>query len=54
MLAGYGGVVKVEYDMSNAFEWTVDHFAELTLSVAVIPVSALVVLLGLAFRGWAT
>jgi hypothetical protein len=54
VLAGYGGVVKVEYDVSSAFEWTVDHFAELTFSVAVIPVSALIVLLGLGLRGWAT
>ena len=34
VLAGYGGVVKVEYDMSSAVEWTIDHFAELTFSVA--------------------
>ena len=51
VLAGYGGVVKVEYDVSSAIEWTIDHFAELTLSVAVIPVSALIVLLGLGLRG---
>lgn len=53
-LAAYGGVVKVEYDLSNAFEWVLDHFAELTFSVAVVPVSALIVLLGLAVRGWAS
>ena len=53
-LAAYGGVVKVEYDLSNAFEWVVDHFAELTFSVAVVPVSALIVLLGLGLRGWAS
>jgi hypothetical protein len=50
-LGAYGGVVKVQYDLSNASSWVVDHFAELTLSVAVIPVSALVVLLGLALSG---
>jgi len=50
-LGAYGGVVKVQYDLSNASSWVVDHFAELTLSVAVIPVSALVVLLVLALRG---
>ena len=53
-LGAYGGVVKVEYDVSNAANWVVDHFAELSLSVAVIPVSALIVLLGLALRGRAT
>jgi hypothetical protein len=47
-LGAYGGVVKVQYDLSNASSWVIDHFAELTLSVAVIPLSALVVLLGLA------
>jgi hypothetical protein len=47
-------VVKVEYDISNASSWVVHHFAELTLSVAVLPVSALVVLLVLALRGWRT
>ncbi len=33
-LGAYGGVVKVEYDLSNASSWVVDHFAELALSVA--------------------
>jgi hypothetical protein len=54
LLGAYGGVVKVEYDLGNASDWVVDHFAELTLSVAVIPISALIVLLGGAVRGWAT
>jgi hypothetical protein len=53
-LGSYGGVVKVEYDVSNAANWVVDHFAEIGLSVAVIPVSALVVLVGLSARGWAS
>jgi 4-amino-4-deoxy-L-arabinose transferase-like glycosyltransferase len=53
-LGAYGGVVKVEYDVSNAFDWVVDHFAEIGLSVAVIPVSALIVLFGLSVRGWAS
>jgi len=53
-LGAYGGVVKVEYDVSNAASWVLDHFAELALSVAVIPVSALIVVLGLAVRGWPT
>jgi hypothetical protein len=53
-LGAYGGVVKVEYDLGNATTWVVDHFAELTLSVAVIPVSALIVLVVLALGRWAT
>lgn len=51
-LASYGGVVKVEYDLPNVAAWVVDHFAEISLSVGVIPVSALIVLFGLALRGW--
>jgi hypothetical protein len=53
-LGAYGGVAKVHYDFSNAFSFVLDHFAELTLSVAVIPVSALIVLLVLALRGQPT
>jgi hypothetical protein len=53
-LGAYGGVAKVHYDFSNAFSFVLDHFAELTLSVAVIPVSALIVLLVLALRGQST
>jgi hypothetical protein len=51
-LGAYGGVVKVHYDLSNAANWVVDHFAEIGLSVAVVPVSALIVLFGLSVRGW--
>jgi hypothetical protein len=47
-------VVKVHYDFGYASSWVVDHFAELCLSVGLIPVSALVVLLGGATRGWRT
>jgi hypothetical protein len=50
-LGPYGGVLKVEYDVSNAFDWVIDHFAEIALSVGVIPVSALIVLVGLAALG---
>jgi hypothetical protein len=53
-LGPYGGVVKVEYDLRYASGWVVDHFAELTFSVALIPLSALIVLLGGAARGWTT
>jgi hypothetical protein len=51
-LGAYGGVVKVDYDLSNAANWVVDHFAEIGLSVAVVPISALIVLFGLSLRGW--
>ena len=51
-LGAYGGVVNADYDLSIAADWVVDHFAEIGLSVAVIPVSALVVLFGLSARGW--
>ena len=53
-MRAYGGVVKVEYDLSNAFEWVLDHFAELSLLSRGRPVSALIVLLGLGFSGWAS
>jgi hypothetical protein len=53
-LGPYSGVVKVNYDLANASSWVVDHFAELGFSVALIPVSALIVLIGGAFLGWAT
>jgi hypothetical protein len=52
-LGSYSGVVRFEwYDLSDAANWVVDHFAEIGLSVAVIPVSALIVLIGLSIRGW--
>jgi hypothetical protein len=54
VLGPYGGVVKVEYDLSYASDWIVDHFAELTFSVGVLPLSALIILFGGAVRGWAT
>jgi 4-amino-4-deoxy-L-arabinose transferase-like glycosyltransferase len=53
-LGPYAGVVKVHYDLGYASGWVVDHFAELGLSVGLIPVSALIVLLGGAVRGWRT
>ena len=51
-LGAYGGVVNADYDLSIVADWVVDHFAEIGLSVAVIPVSALIVLFGLSARGW--
>jgi hypothetical protein len=53
-LGPYAGVVKVHYDLGYASSWVVDHFAELGVSVGLIPVSALIVLLGGAVRGWRT
>jgi hypothetical protein len=53
-LGPYSGVVHVDYDLSQARDWVIDHFAELGLSVGLIPVSALIVLFGGAVRGWAT
>lgn len=53
-LGAYAGVVMVEYDREIATQWIVDHFAEIGLSVALVPVSALIVLFGLALRGWAS
>jgi hypothetical protein len=50
-LGAYGGVVKVEYNWASARSWVVDHFAELGFSVALVPVSALIVLAGLAVLG---
>ena len=51
VLGAYGGVVKVEYDWAAARSWVVDHFAEIGFSVGLIPVSALILMLGLAFWG---
>ena len=54
-LGSYGGVLMFDwYDPSTAADWVVDHFAEIGLSVALIPVSALIVLFGLSVRGWAS
>jgi hypothetical protein len=53
-LGPYAGVVRVHYEVGVASDWVVDHFAELGLSVGLIPVSALIVLLGGAIRGWRT
>ncbi len=47
-LGAYGGVTAVDYDISSAGRWILLHAAELTLSVAVVPLSALIVLVGLA------
>jgi hypothetical protein len=50
-LGSYGGAVRLDYyDLSNVFDYVVDHFAELTFAVGLIPVSALILLVGLAVR----
>lgn len=49
-LGAYGGITQAEYSLSDAAHWILFHFAELTFSVAVVPVSALLVLVGLAWR----
>ena len=47
-LGAYAGVKTDTYSARTAFRWVIYHFAELTLLVGVIPVSALIVLFGLA------
>ena len=47
-LGVYSGLTAVHYSLSEGARWTVEHIAELGLSVGIFPVSALVVLLGLA------
>jgi len=49
-LSAYGGVVRVSYVADEVFRWTVLHFAQLALVVAVAPFSALLLLLLLAPR----
>jgi hypothetical protein len=48
VLGAYQPVAHVHYSVGNAATWVVRHFAELGLSVALLPVFALLVLLGLA------
>ena len=48
-LGVYGYVTKSHYSLWPAARWVVYHLAELTLSVGVVPLSALIVLLGLAW-----
>jgi Dolichyl-phosphate-mannose-protein mannosyltransferase len=49
-LGAYGGVGSVEYAKDEAARWIVRHFGELALALGVLPVAALVVLVGLALR----
>lgn len=48
-LGAYSGITAVDYRLSDGARWSLEHIAELGLSVGLFPVSALVVLLGLAF-----
>jgi hypothetical protein len=48
-LGAYSGITAVDYSLSDVARWTLEHFAELGLSVGLFPFSALIVLLGLAF-----
>jgi hypothetical protein len=51
-LGAYAGVAEVSYSLSDSLHWTVEHVAELGLSVGLFPVFAFVILLGLAiWRG---
>ncbi len=45
----YGYVTSTHYSLRVASEWVVYHLAELALSVGLVPFSALIVLLGLAW-----
>ncbi|MGB2875752.1 MAG: hypothetical protein WBB76_09805 [Gaiellaceae bacterium] len=49
-LGSYSTVTNAHYAFGSAARWVVYHFAELTLSVAAVPLSALIVLFGLACR----
>ena len=46
----YENIAHVHYGVRSALKWVLWHFGELSLSVGILPVSALIVLLGLAFR----
>jgi hypothetical protein len=51
-LGAYSGLTTVDYSLSDSLRWTLEHAAELGLSVGLFPVSAFVILLGLAiWRG---
>ena len=47
----YSGIAQSNYSVREASRWVVYHFGELAFSVGVLPFSALVVLIGLAFKG---
>jgi hypothetical protein len=46
----YSGIARSHYSVREASRWVIYHFGELAFSVGVLPFSALVVLIGLAFK----
>jgi hypothetical protein len=46
----YSDVAQVHYSFVSVLRWTVYHFGELAFAVALLPLSALIVLFGLACR----
>jgi hypothetical protein len=46
----YSGIAQSNYSVREASRWVVYHFGELAFSVGVLPFSALVVLVGIAFQ----
>jgi len=50
VLGGYYGVTDADYSLRTAAEWITYHFGELMLLVAVIPASAMIVVVGQALR----
>jgi hypothetical protein len=46
----YAGIAQSDYSLREALRWVVYHFGELAFSVGVLPFSALILLVGLAFR----
>jgi hypothetical protein len=48
VLGGYYGVAEADYTVRTAAEWITYHFAELMLLIAVIPASAMIVVVGQA------
>jgi hypothetical protein len=49
-LGVYGGLTQVDYSLRDTLRWIVLHAADLSLLVALVPVSAFLVLLTLALR----
>jgi hypothetical protein len=54
VLGAYRDVPDADYSASEVLRWTVTHLGELSLAVGMVPVSALVVLLALAWQRAAT
>lgn len=50
VLGTYGGVTAMQHPLRPTLRWLVEHFGELDLYVGVIPMVAMVVILGLGLR----